>query len=145
MIIKILKYHYMICTTDIDYLAVERFSEVIFDTSKEMRSVIQGRRSRLDIYLDVLWAIKNGLQNKEDIIGATRTKLSILNGVVDSLMSLGLIQEIRTLHWESKSVNTSYDFTEKGERVMDYLKYYDEVLEELDPRDLHRDEDMRVR
>lgn len=110
-----------------------------------MRSVIQGRRSRLDVYLDVLWAIKNGPQNKEDIIGATGTKLSILNGIVDSLMSLGLIQEIRTLHWKSKSVNTSYDFTEKGERVMDYLKYYDEVVEELDPRDLHKDEDMSVR
>lgn len=135
----------MICTNDIDNLSVEKFSEVIFELSKEVRSVIQGRRSRLDVYLDVLWAIKNGHQYKEDIIGATGTKHSILNGVLDSLMSLGLIQEIRTLHWKSKSVNTSYDFTEKGERVMEYLKYYDEVVEELDPRDLHRDEDMRVR
>lgn len=135
----------MICTNDIDNLSVERFSEVIFELSKEVRSVIQGRRSRLDVYLDVLWAIKNGHQYKEGIIGATGTTHSILNGVLDSLMSLGLIQEIRTLHWKSKSVNTSYDFTEKGVRVMDYLKYYDEVVEELDPRDLHRDEDMRAR
>lgn len=135
----------MICTNDIDNLSVEKFSEVIFELSKEVRSVIQGRRSRLDVYMDVLWAIKNGHQYKEGIIGATGTKHSILNGVLDSLMSLGLIQEIRTLHWKSKSVNTSYDFTEKGERVMEYLKYYDEVVEELDPRDLHRDEDMRVR
>lgn len=135
----------MICTNDIDNLSVERFSEVIFELSKEVRSVIQGRRSRLDVYLDVLWAIKNGHQYKEGIIGATGTTHSILNGVLDSLMSLGLIQEIRTLHWKSKSVNTSYDFTEKGVRVIDYLKYYDEVVEELDPRDLHRDEDMRAR
>ena len=108
-----------------------------------MKSVLPKRKTRLDVYIDILWSIKNGLQHKEDIIDVTGITGSILKEMLDSLKSMGLILEVVKPNWDSKHMITMFDFTEKGKRVMEYLRYLDEVTNGLDPEDLIRKNDMR--
>jgi predicted transcriptional regulator len=96
----------------------------------------------LDIYVDILWSINNGLQHKEDIIDATGITSSIMNEILDSLKSMDLILEVVKPNWDSKSMITLFDFTEKGKRVMEYLKYCEKVTEGLDLGDLNRKDDI---
>ena len=90
-----------------------------------MKFVLPKRKSRLDIYVEILWSIKNGLQQKEDIIDTTGITGSTVNEMLDSLKSIGLILEVVKRNWDSKNMITLFDLTEKGKRVIEYLKYID--------------------
>ena len=107
-----------------------------------MKPMLPKKKSRLDIYVDILWSIKNGFQEKESIVDATGITGSIIKEMLDSLKSMGFILEVVKPNWDSKNMITLFDFTEKGKRVMKYLKYLDEVTDGLDRGDLLRKDDV---
>ena len=102
------------------------------------------RRTRLEIYFDVLRAIKNGNDRKTRMMHAANISGHRLNEILDSLICQGFIEELKTLHWGDKQISVKYDFTPKGEKIMNYLEYTEEFLSEIDLKELFRDKDTRI-
>ena len=103
------------------------------------------RRTRLEIYFDVLRAIKNGNNVKTHIMNAANVSHKRLNEMLEYLVSQGFIEEVKTLNWRDKRVGVSYDFTPRGEKVMSYLKYCGEFLDEIDLDGFFKDKYSRVK
>lgn len=102
------------------------------------------RRTRLEIYFDVLKAIKNGNDMKTLMMHAANISGHRLNETLRSLICQGFIKELKTLHWSDKKIRATYDFTPKGEKIMNYLEYTEEVLSEIDLKELFRDKNTRI-
>ena len=76
------------------------------------------RRSRLDIYLDVLRAVKKGVMKPTRIMYAVNMSWNPLQKVLRSMLSTGFIREI-----ELKGKNRTtrhYEITQSGLNVLDY-------------------------
>ena len=80
------------------------------------------KRSKLEIYLDVLKAIKRGTHKPTKIMYKTNLSWKPLMKVLDSLTDQGLIATIK------ENNRTVYEITEKGR---DILKYFDEFFEHI--------------
>jgi len=102
------------------------------------------RRTRLEIYFDVLRAIKNGSDIKTRMMQAANISGHRINEILKSLICQGFIEELKTIHWSDKKIRVTYDFTPKGEKIMNYLEYTEEFLNEIDLKELFRDKDSRV-
>jgi predicted transcriptional regulator len=105
---------------------------------------LPNRRTRLEIYFDVLRAIRNGNNRKNRIMQAAYVSWTILNELLNSLVSQGFIEEIKTLHWRDKRIRLTYDFTPRGEKMMSYLEYNEKFLKEIDLRELFKDRNTRI-
>ena len=103
------------------------------------------RRTRLEMYFDVLMAMKRGNNNKTSIMNAANISWKTLNEIMGSLMSQGFVEEVKTLQWRDRRIRVYYDFTARGEKMMIYLKYHNEILDEIDLKELFKDRDSRVR
>ena len=102
------------------------------------------RRTRLEMYFDVLTALKNGNNKKTSIMHAANISWQTLNEILGSLISQGLVEEIKSLHWRDKRIRVYYDFTARGEKMISYLRYQDEFLNNLDLKELFKDKDSRI-
>lgn len=103
------------------------------------------RRTRLEMYFDVLMAMKRGNNNKTSIMNAANISWKTLNEIMGSLMSQGFVEEVKTLQWRDRRIRVYYDFTARGEKMMIYLRYHNEILDEIDLKELFKDRDSRVR
>ncbi len=103
------------------------------------------RRTRLEMYFDVLIAMKRGNNNKTSIMNAANISWKTLNEILGSLMSQGFVEEVKTLQWRDRRIKVYYDFTARGEKMMIYLRYHNEILDEIDLKELFKDRDSRVR
>ncbi len=103
------------------------------------------RRTRLEMYFDVLLAMKRGNNNKTSIMNAANITWKTLNEILGSLMSQGFVEEVKTLQWRDRRIKVYYDFTARGEKMMIYLRYHNEILDEIDLKELFKDRDSRVR
>ena len=103
------------------------------------------RRTRLEMYFDVLMAMKRGNNNKTSIMNAANISWKTLNEILGSLMSQGFVEEVKTLQWRDRRIRVYYDFTARGEKMMIYLRYHNEILDEIDLKELFKDRDSRVR
>lgn len=103
------------------------------------------RRTRLEMYFDVLMAMKRGNNNKTSIMNAANISWKTLNEILGSLMSQGFVEEVKTLQWRDRRIKVYYDFTARGEKMMIYLRYHNEILDEIDLKELFKDRDSRVR
>jgi len=103
------------------------------------------RRTRLEMYFDVLIAMKRGNNNKTSIMNAANISWKTLNEILGSLMSQGFVEEVKTLQWNDRRIKVYYDFTARGEKMMIYLRYHNEILDEIDLKELFKDRDSRVR
>ncbi len=103
------------------------------------------RRTRLEMYFDVLMAMKRGNNNKTSIMNAANISWKTLNEIMGSLMSQGFVEEVKTLQWRDRRIKVYYDFTARGEKMMIYLRYHNEILDEIDLKELFKDRDSRVR
>jgi predicted transcriptional regulator len=93
------------------------------------------RRSRLEVYLDVLWTIKNGTKKPTKIMYEANLSWKPLQRTLDSLMAQNLIKEFDPKHLRDKRTNVCYDLTSKGENVIRYFKKAEDLLElETAPR-----------
>jgi len=78
------------------------------------------KRSRLEIYLDVLQAIKKGVNKPTRIMYRTNLSWTPLQRILNSMISQGLV-----IKRENKSKKL-YEITEKGLNV---LRYFDKIRE----------------
>ncbi len=96
------------------------------------------------MYFDVLMAMKRGNKNKTSIMQAANVSWETLNEILSSLITQGFVEEVKSLYWSDRRIKVYYDFTARGEKMISYLKYYNEILDEIDLKELFRDKDSRI-
>ena len=86
------------------------------------------RRSRLEIYLDVLWAIKGGISKPTRIMYEANLSWKPLQRILSSMIEQDLIAEIDATRNRDKRTNTIYEITQKGENIIHYFNRGKEFL-----------------
>jgi len=88
------------------------------------------RRSKLEIYLDVLWIIKGGTDKPTRIMYGANLSWKPLQKILDSMVSQGLITEIASDEESSEDKRTTkvYRITQKGENTLKYFSKAKELL-----------------
>lgn len=79
------------------------------------------RRSKLEIYLDVLWAIKKGTRKPTRIMYEANLSWKPLQKILQSMMSQDLIVEIDARAEKDKRTSAVYEITQKGENIVKYF------------------------
>ena len=79
------------------------------------------RRSKLEMYLDVLWAIKRGTRKPTRIMYDANLSWKPLQTILQSMMSQELIVEIDARAEKDKRTSTVYEVTQKGENIITYF------------------------
>jgi len=87
------------------------------------------RRSKLEIYLDVLWTIKNGTTKPTRIMYGANLSWKPLQRVLQSMKEQELIVEIDEKDGRDKRTNTRYEITQKGENVIQYFNRVQGLIE----------------
>ena len=93
------------------------------------RSLMTRRRSKLEIYLDVLWIIKNGTRKPTRIMYGANLSWKPLKQILSSLVSQGFIREVDVRDSRDKRTSTCYEITQKGENVVKYFHRAKELLD----------------
>ena len=86
------------------------------------------RRSRLEIYLDVLWAIKSGIRKPTRIMYEANLSWKPLQKILDSMVSQGLVEKMDASNNRDKRTNTVFGITQKGENIINYFNRGKEFL-----------------
>ncbi|MDH5792863.1 MAG: winged helix-turn-helix domain-containing protein [Candidatus Bathyarchaeota archaeon] len=93
------------------------------------------RRSKLEVYLDVLWTIKNGTTKPTRIMYESNLSWKPLQRTLNSLAFQGLVTEYEPEDNRDRRTTTCYELTQKGENVLKYFKRAEDLLElEISPR-----------
>jgi predicted transcriptional regulator len=79
------------------------------------------RRSKLEIYLDVLWAVKRGTRKPTRIMYEANLSWKPLQTILQSMISQELIVEIDARAEKDKRTSTVYEVTQKGENIITYF------------------------
>lgn len=87
------------------------------------------RRSKLEIYLDVLAAVKGGTSKPTRIMYEANLSWKPLQKILSSMLIQDLIVLMDTTKNRDKRTNTMYGLTQKGENVMNYFNRAREFLE----------------
>jgi len=80
------------------------------------------KRSRLEIYVDVLKTVKSGVNRPTNIMYKCNLSWLPLREILESLISQGLIEAI------DKGNRRVYEITEKGREVLSYFKKTEDLL-----------------
>ena len=94
---------------------------------------MKSRRSKLEIYLDVLKVIKQGTNKPTRIMYGANLSWKLLQNILSSLVDQSLIVEIDTSESRDKRTNTIYDITNKGESVIRYFERAKGLIEVDEP------------
>lgn len=93
------------------------------------------RRSKLEVYLDVLWTIKNGTKKPTRIMYESNLSWKPLQRTLNSLLTQELIAEYSPENLRDKRTTACYELTQKGENVIKYFKRAEDLLElEITPK-----------
>ena len=84
------------------------------------------RRSRLEISLTILSAIKRGVDKPTRIMYAANMSWKPVQRILSQLVEQGLL-EVR-MNTESRQSKRRYVITEKGADVLDYFENVNEIL-----------------
>ena len=89
------------------------------------------RRSKLQIYLDVLSVIKDGTQKPTNIMYEANLSWRPLKRVLENMVSQGLVEEISTGEDGKRDRRTTrrYELTTKGDNVIGYFRGARNLLE----------------
>jgi predicted transcriptional regulator len=87
------------------------------------------RRSKLEIYLDVLWSIKNGTTKPTRIMYESNLSWRPLQSILGSMVSQGLVTQVDAADSRDRRTNTVYEMTQKGERVVEYFNRGRDLIE----------------
>jgi predicted transcriptional regulator len=90
---------------------------------------LKQRRSRLELYLDVLEAVKNGKEKPTRIMYGANLSWTSLNNIVSSLVSQDLVEEIDLTESRDKRTKKVYRVTEKGSHLIRYFHRAEQLLE----------------
>lgn len=86
------------------------------------------RRSRFEIYVDILTEIKNGSKKPTQIMYGANLSWIPLQGMLESLTKQGLIEEIEGLK-KDKRTKRRFELTSKGENVIRYYRKAKNLIE----------------
>ena len=87
------------------------------------------KRSKLEIYLDVLWIIKSGARKPTRIMYGANLSWKPLQRILKSIVSQGLVTEIDATDNRDKRTNKIYEITQKGENAVRYFNSAKDLLE----------------
>jgi predicted transcriptional regulator len=87
------------------------------------------RRSRLEIFLDVLGIIKGGTRKPTRIMYGANLSWKPLQGILRSMVAQGLIVEVDAAANRDKRTTTLYEITQKGENIIRYFNRAMDLLE----------------
>ena len=90
------------------------------------------RRSKTEIYIDVLSVIKSGESRPTRIMYSTNLSWAPLRKLLESLLDQGLIESAEKGLEDGRSKNL-YIITEKGESVLAYFSKCKEILQVENP------------
>jgi len=93
------------------------------------------RRSRFEIYIDVLKEVKNGAIKPTQIMYGANLSYKPLQGILKSLLDQGLLSENEG-DPRDKRTKVIYDLTQKGENVVRYYSKAKSLVEIHSPEDL---------
>jgi predicted transcriptional regulator len=82
---------------------------------------MKNRRSKLEIYIDILQIIKEGTSKPTRIMYGANLSWKLLQGVLDNMMNQGLIDEIDRSQSKDKRTSKIYEVTSKGDSVVKYF------------------------
>ena len=89
---------------------------------------MSSRRSRFEIYVDVLSEIKNGSNKPTQIMYAANLSWRPLQEILRSLVGQGLIAEIEE-EIKDKRTKVQFDLTMKGDNVVRYYSKAKSLIE----------------
>ncbi len=93
------------------------------------------RRSRLEVHLDVLYTIRNGVKKPTRIMYGANLSWKPLQRVLGSLINQNLVMEVDPVDPKDKRTSVCYDLTKKGENVLSYFAKASSLIEiEAAPR-----------
>ena len=95
------------------------------------------RRTRLEIYFDVLIAIRKGHHETDQIVHKAGITPRDLDKILESLTSLGFIERMKALDWGGGEMSVHYRFTARGESLMRYLVDHGEILDGRELREFY--------
>ena len=87
------------------------------------------RRSKLEIFLDVLWTIKGGTTKPTRIMYGANLSWRPLQRILHSMIEQELIVEIDAKDGRDKRTSTRYEITQKGENVIQYFNRANKLIE----------------
>jgi predicted transcriptional regulator len=87
------------------------------------------RRSRLELYLDVLWAIKRGTTKPTRIMYEANLSWKPLQKILNSMLAQKLVEDIDASDNRDRRTNTIYKITQKGENIINYFNRAREYLD----------------
>lgn len=94
---------------------------------------MKSRRSKLEIYLDVLNAINEGIEKPTRIMYESNLSWKILNSTLSNLISQSLIDEFDMSDSRDKRTNKVYKITQKGEALTRYFHNAEQLLKIDEP------------
>ena len=94
---------------------------------------LKGRRSRLELYLEVLKSIKNGTEKPTRIMYEANISWTLLNNVLSFLVSQDLVEEVDASASQDKRTDRIYRITEKGDTLIRYFHHAEQLLKLDDP------------
>jgi len=94
-----------------------------------------GRRSRLELYLDVLGAVKRGIDKPTCIMYEANLSWKPLKRLLGHMMDMNLVEEIDLsgTRRRDKRTDKNYRLTQKGENV---IRYFNEARITLNLEDV---------
>jgi len=93
----------------------------------EERFVRNVRRSKLEIYIDILYNIKKGVNKPTQIMYASNLSWNQFKRILESMLASGLISEVDTSvdkapnRLKDRRTKKIYLLAEKGERVIQHV------------------------
>jgi len=97
---------------------------------------MSSRRSRFEIYVDVLTEIMNGAKKPTKIMYGANLSYKPLKRILQSLLDQGLIEEEEG-RIRDKRTKVKYILTSKGLNVVKYYSKAKDLVEISNPRDLN--------
>ena len=101
------------------------------------RKLMTDRRTRLEIYFDVLIAIRKGHHGADQVMHEADIMPRNLDAILESLTSLDFIEGVKTLDWKGGEMRVHYRFTARGESLMRYLVDHGEILNGRELREFY--------
>ena len=101
------------------------------------RKLMAERRTRLEIYFDVLIAIRRGHHGRDQIMHEVGITPRDLDSILESLMSLEFIEGMKDLDWRGGEMRMHYWFTARGESLMRHLVDYFEILDGREQKEFY--------
>ena len=81
------------------------------------------KRSKLEIFLDILKAVSNGTHKPTRIMYKSNLSWKPLKKTLESMIKQGLIKE------EKNRIQSTYYITDKGKEILNYFKEVTKLLE----------------